>query len=287
VDGAMSFEPTAEELQVFTVLQSRLREQFADTLGRRISEIVTEAAARGIMGGYVESQRNQAAAAGLEKYASDLMWALLERFGAIYGALTPEMIDWIDARVEEATVLQQKDEATRSAYLRAKQLRAIELGTLRAKISRAAGRSTSSAPADVADGYDLFICHAFEDKERVAAPLAQRLRQTYRVWYDDFALTIGDSLREKIERGLSTSRYGVVILSPRFFAKRWPMTELAALFARQNALGRKVILPVWVELSHEDVTREALLLADLMAARWDDGIDKVVEQLSTVLDITQ
>lgn len=66
--------------------------------------------------------------------------------------------------------------------------------------------------------YDVFICHATEDKAVVARPLAELLSShRVEVWYDEFVLTAGMSLRRAIDRGLSKSRYGIVILSPNFF----------------------------------------------------------------------
>lgn len=41
-----------------------------------------------------------------------------------------------------------------------------------------------------------------------------------RVWFDDAVLTIGDSLRRSIDRGLRRSVAGVAILSPAFFRSR-------------------------------------------------------------------
>src|SRR5215470_2670445 len=92
--------------------------------------------------------------------------------------------------------------------------------------------------------YDVFLSHASEDKTDVALPIAQRLKDHgLTVWIDAFELTLGDSLRRSIERGLSRSSFGVVILSPAFFAKEWPARELDALLAYEDS-GRKVILPV-------------------------------------------
>ena len=68
--------------------------------------------------------------------------------------------------------------------------------------------------------YDIFISHASEDKERIADSLAQRLEQLgFSVWYDAFILRVGDSLTDKINEGLANSRYGIVILSQKFFEK--------------------------------------------------------------------
>jgi hypothetical protein len=103
--------------------------------------------------------------------------------------------------------------------------------------------------------WDVFISHAWEDKEDIARPLAEASRRKgLRVSYDEFALTLGDSLRRSIERGLAQSRYGVVILSPDFFGKEWPQKELDGLTAREVGSG-KVILPIWHNVTWEDVRR--------------------------------
>ncbi len=67
---------------------------------------------------------------------------------------------------------------------------------------------------------DVFICHASEDKDAIARPLAEALvERGHAVWFDEFELEIGDGLRREIDRGLAISRFGVVILSPSFFEK--------------------------------------------------------------------
>jgi hypothetical protein len=86
--------------------------------------------------------------------------------------------------------------------------------------------------------WDIFISHASEDKQAVAIPLAVELK-TYclRLWLDRWILSPGDSLRQKIDEGLRSSRLGVVILSRSFFAKPWPRAELDALYTRGLVLG--------------------------------------------------
>lgn len=69
--------------------------------------------------------------------------------------------------------------------------------------------------------WDAFICHASEDKESFVRPLAEELsRRGLRIWYDEFTLKVGDSLRKSIDRGLAESDYGIVVLSPNFFQKK-------------------------------------------------------------------
>lgn len=83
----------------------------------------------------------------------------------------------------------------------------------------AAEFSGSFADADLPDKeYDVFICRAGEDKDDVVRPLAHALRALdLEVWYDEFVLKLGDSLRRKIDKGLIACRFGVVVLSPSFF----------------------------------------------------------------------
>jgi len=90
--------------------------------------------------------------------------------------------------------------------------------------------------------YDVFISHASEDKESVARPLAKALQQLdLRVWLDEVEITIGDSLRRTIDKGLATSTFGVVVLSPAFFEKEWP--QRMRLFGGGRLLMRGVELP--------------------------------------------
>lgn len=128
--------------------------------------------------------------------------------------------------------------------------------------------------------HDVFICHASEDKDDFARPLAEALRAHHlEVWYDEFTLSVGDSLRETIDRGLSSSRFGIVVLSPSFIQKRWPIRELNGLVARETAEGRKLILPVWHNVGRDDVLKFSPPLADLRASLSEAGIDTVVNEL--------
>jgi hypothetical protein len=115
------------------------------------------------------------------------------------------------------------------------------------------------------DHYDAFISHATEDKDTVARPLTAALaRLGFRVWYDETELRVGDSLRRSIDRGLSKSNYGVVVLSRAFFAKNWPKYELDGLTAKE-VRGKKVILPIWHGVTARDVLKYSPTLADKVA----------------------
>lgn len=130
-----------------------------------------------------------------------------------------------------------------------------------------------------ASEWDVFISHASEDKESFVHPLAEELtRLGLRVWYDKFTLKLGDSLREKIDYGLRYSRFGVVVLSPYFFSKDWPQKELDGLVALEVD-SRKVILPVWHNVTPDDVAKYSPILAGRLAVSTSTGLANVVSEI--------
>lgn len=127
--------------------------------------------------------------------------------------------------------------------------------------------------------WDFFISHASEDKDAVARPLAEMLQASgFKVWYDESTLTLGDNLRRSIEHGLANSRFGIVILSPSFFAKKWPQLELDGLFALERP-GQKKILPVWHNITASDVERFSSFLAMRLGVPTSTGLDNVVKKI--------
>lgn len=119
--------------------------------------------------------------------------------------------------------------------------------------------------------WDLFICHAWEDKETLVRPLAELLRSLgLNVWYDEFTLRIGDSLFRSIDQGLAKSRYGLVVISKALFTKEIPQHELRGLLTRQLHEGRKVLLPIWHGVTKEEVLAFSPPLTDPIALRTAD-----------------
>jgi hypothetical protein len=99
------------------------------------------------------------------------------------------------------------------------------------------------------------------------------------IWYDDFSLKVGDSLRRKIEHGLAKSKFGIVIISPDFFRKEWTQRELDALVQKEIRSKRKVILPVWHNIDQKTVAKNSLALADVKAAKTSDGLEIVANKI--------
>lgn len=126
-------------------------------------------------------------------------------------------------------------------------------------------QTTQNIDNDKNKKYDFFISHASEDKNDIVRDLADSLKNNgFEVWYDEFELKIGDSLRKKIDAGLRNSRFGIVIISPYFVKKNWTEYELNGMVAREMN-GHKVILPIWHKISKDEVLEFSPSLADKMA----------------------
>ncbi len=129
--------------------------------------------------------------------------------------------------------------------------------------------------------YDVFVSHASEDKETFVRPFVEALQSKgIAVWYDEFELRLGDSLRRSIDNGLRNSMHGIVVLSESFFNKEWPQRELDGLFARE-VNGAKVILPLWHKISKNEVMNYSPLIADMLAINTTDyTIEEIADKIA-------
>ena len=132
--------------------------------------------------------------------------------------------------------------------------------------------------------YDVFICHASEDKLFVNK-LANALKNhKVEVWYDDFQLGWGEDLRQAIDNGLKNSLYGIVVFSKSFLQrKKWTEYELNGLFAREKK-GQKIILPIWHDISRDDLVQYSPSFADRIAKRSSDSLEKIVDKLKGIIN---
>lgn len=113
--------------------------------------------------------------------------------------------------------------------------------------------------------FDVFISHASEDKDTIVRSLAAELvGKGLKVWYDEFTLRIGDSLRQKIDKGLAKSRVGLVVLSPAFVSKGWTNYELDGIVTR-TVSGEQILLPIWHNITKQEVIDFSPSLADKVA----------------------
>ena len=132
--------------------------------------------------------------------------------------------------------------------------------------------------------YDVFISHASEDKDEIVRPLAVKLQSMgLKVWYDEFELKIGDSLRRKIDKGLANSRFGIVVLSTAFISKGWTNYELDGIVTKVIS-GQQVILPIWHNITKQQVIDYSPSLADKLARNTAiNTIEEIADEIYEVV----
>jgi hypothetical protein len=127
---------------------------------------------------------------------------------------------------------------------------------------------------------DAFIAHDSRDKASLARPLADELiRLGLIVWFDEFSLKIGDRLSESIDRGLTTCRQAVLLVTPHLLENAtWANTEMSALLSRA-VYTANVIIPVWSGVNRENVAARSARLADIVALHALPSVNELASKI--------
>ena len=106
---------------------------------------------------------------------------------------------------------------------------------------------------NVADGAPhprVYLAHASDDKP-VVRPIAEYLmRNGIEVWFDQWEIEPGDSLRPNMEEGLGVMTHFVVVLTPTSITKPWVAKEIDVGMVRQVG-GESRFVPVMIGLDHK------------------------------------
>lgn len=138
-------------------------------------------------------------------------------------------------------------------------------------------RRTVEVRATLPELRDVFLCHAWDDRQGVAKELHDLLESRgVSVWFSEKDVGLGVPLMRAIDKGLANSRIGLVLVTPALLL-RLPKEgiadkELSALLARDQL----------VPIVH-NTTYEALRdVSPLLASR--SGLSTEEEPLATVAD---
>lgn len=110
------------------------------------------------------------------------------------------------------------------------------------------------------DKYDIFLCHAWDDRRTTAKELNNALEKVgISVWFSENTVLLGSNLMREIDKGLSKSRAGLVLVTESFIkrikAEGVADKELSALLARD------LLVPIVHGVTYDDLREESPLLA--------------------------
>jgi hypothetical protein len=120
-------------------------------------------------------------------------------------------------------------------------------------------RSSVENLAKRPDLRDVFLCHAWDDRQGVAKELHDLLESLgVSVWFSEKDVNLGVPLLRAIDKGLANSRVGIVLVTPALL-RRLPAEgiadkELSALLARDR------LVPIVHETTYEALREVSPLL---------------------------
>lgn len=120
-------------------------------------------------------------------------------------------------------------------------------------------QSVESRPP-LPDPRDVFLCHAWDDRTGAARELHDLLVSVgVSVWFSEKDVALGTSLLREIDKGLSKSRVGIVLVTPSLLARLRGESiadkELSALLARD------LLVPIVHKTTYEALREVSPLLA--------------------------
>jgi hypothetical protein len=132
---------------------------------------------------------------------------------------------------------------------------------------------------------DVFLCHAWDDRQGVAKELRDLLVAAgVKVWFSENDLTLGSTMMRAIDKGLANSRIGLVLVTPALLAsisrEGVADKELAVL------LMRNLLVPI----VHKTTYNELLNVSPMLASRSgldtaEDSMDVVVEKIAELVTL--
>ena len=133
-----------------------------------------------------------------------------------------------------------------------------------------------------------FISHDSRDKDSLVRELVNQLvRLMCPVWYDEYSLKLGDSLRASIEKGLKEARKCIIVLSPNFLSNEgWSRAEFDSIFTREILEKTNVILPVWHNVGAKEIYEYSPRLADKVGLPSSLGVEELARKLSAAVKNT-
>ena len=134
--------------------------------------------------------------------------------------------------------------------------------------------------------YDVFLCHAGEDKEDFVYPLNKELKEKHQIvsFIDTVSLREGGMAQTDIAEAIIQSPFFVVVLSHEFKGKPYPEAEVKAAFefdevksdSRKFYSRYKKIIPVFYKITVNDCSESTVTILKKLARI--NGIEKKTDE---------
>jgi hypothetical protein len=126
--------------------------------------------------------------------------------------------------------------------------------------------------------FTVFLSHSSGDKPLVDKVFNELHKREVRAWYDRYEIDPGESITDKINEGLASSKLGLLFFSNNFLDSRsgWPTKEANYFFQKRMRSGKNNFAVLNIDLTVDELPP---LLQDFrfIDMRAPDAISQVVE----------
>lgn len=140
----------------------------------------------------------------------------------------------------------------------------------------------------VPEKYDLFLCHAWDDRKGVAKELYEKLiAMGISVWFSEKDLPLGSTMLREIDKGLAKSYAGIVLVTPAFLKRveneGVAEKELSALLAKDR------LIPIVHDTTYDALRDVSPLLGSRSGLDTnEDSMDEIAAKLAELfVDATE
>ena len=133
------------------------------------------------------------------------------------------------------------------------------------------------------DRRDIFLCHAWDDRQGAAKQLHDSLEaRGVTVWFSEKDVLLGSPLMREIDRGLAKSRAGLVLVTPAF------LKRLAAAGIADKELSALLVRDLLVPIVHDATYEELRDVSPLLASRsglstGEDTLDQIAVKVGELV----
>jgi TIR domain len=125
-----------------------------------------------------------------------------------------------------------------------------------------------------------FVCHGSQDREFVEKLSADLRSYGVDVWYSEWEIRPGDSIRQKIDDGLQRCEFFIIVLSKRSIGRPWVHTELDAATIRKLEGKVRKIIPIKIDDCGDlPATLNSLRWEDFCSGSYDSSLGRVLDSI--------
>jgi hypothetical protein len=121
-------------------------------------------------------------------------------------------------------------------------------------------RESIEKRASLPDLRDIFLCHAWDDRQGAAKELHDLLElRGVSVWFSEKDIILGSTLLREIDKGLAKSRIGIVLVTPALL-RRLPQASIADK-ELSVLLAGDLLVPIVHDTTYEALREVSPMLA--------------------------